>query len=792
MKKILAALTVTLVSYVAAYSQKLLDPYSGGGLLTIVTASSSGANTSVAVAYSVRQLKTTYDHPAAITPPAAVTGFTNSSTPLLRVRRSFDNAELDIGYDLNGNLDSMAVKYFVSGKIGSSGPTNPTASGYVSVWYDQSGNSRDALQATAAQQPRIINAGMLEVNGGGIPGIAGINGGMLGHGGNAYNVDPAGINIYGIDSNRTMNVVSQPRAWTNGTASAGDGTYLIDRNGSTTSGNQDHPLTSLKAVNNNWSVQIRNLANDISSSYEGAVAISLNRSDNVTLMRSGNAYPLYVNGVFAGSSTLVGENKMTPVRIGYGTNTGENVYYGEFLLFPSALSNTDLTTMNNSQNVYFVLGPGPGTWTGLLSNDWNTAGNWSGNTVPTLLSEVTIPAGAVTAPVITAAQTTLSVKKLTVASGATLTVNGNLTVNDTLTINGTISGSGTITMGGSLKQVIRGTPMASINNLVIANSTDTIVAVTNLNINGVLTINANSEFSALPAVVINSGGNAGTITGSGTVIVTRTAAAADYQSQYKFTTNTLTNLTVNYAGNGNQAINLGLNYGHLAVAGTGIKTPGAAITATNVTGNISVMAATFATNNLNIGSPTNRMITIAQSAILDAGTSVITFGSGTKTMALSGTFITANINGFSGTTSTAVSSANTPTITIAPTALIEYNASSAQTVTPRSDYASVTLTGGTKTVTGTNTLSGDLLINSGATYSGTANPVLTIGGDFTNNGTFTSGTGTVTFNGTGTQYIGAAASPVFFWRIGCIQRKRIYCNAHSKYHDRIRPYHKHR
>jgi hypothetical protein len=38
-------------------------------------------------------------------------------------------------------------------------PTN--VDGYVTTWYDQSGNSNDATQATAANQPKIVNAGSL-------------------------------------------------------------------------------------------------------------------------------------------------------------------------------------------------------------------------------------------------------------------------------------------------------------------------------------------------------------------------------------------------------------------------------------------------------------------------------------------------------------------------------------------------------------------------------------------------------------------------------------------------------
>ena len=37
--------------------------------------------------------------------------------------------------------------------------------GFVETWYDQSGNGRDAVQATASKQPKIVNAGSLISNG---------------------------------------------------------------------------------------------------------------------------------------------------------------------------------------------------------------------------------------------------------------------------------------------------------------------------------------------------------------------------------------------------------------------------------------------------------------------------------------------------------------------------------------------------------------------------------------------------------------------------------------------------
>lgn len=71
-----------------------------------------------------------------------------------RVRRSSDNVEQDIGFSGNA-VDTAALTSF----IGSN-------SGFVVTWYDQSGNARHVTNATATQQPRIVNAGTLETQNG--------------------------------------------------------------------------------------------------------------------------------------------------------------------------------------------------------------------------------------------------------------------------------------------------------------------------------------------------------------------------------------------------------------------------------------------------------------------------------------------------------------------------------------------------------------------------------------------------------------------------------------------------
>jgi hypothetical protein len=64
----------------------------------------------------------------------------------IRVRRSSDNTEQDIGFN-NFYLDTTALKSFVG-----------AGDGFVTIWYDQKGYA-NASQATTTRQPRIVSSG---------------------------------------------------------------------------------------------------------------------------------------------------------------------------------------------------------------------------------------------------------------------------------------------------------------------------------------------------------------------------------------------------------------------------------------------------------------------------------------------------------------------------------------------------------------------------------------------------------------------------------------------------------
>ncbi|MDX9703988.1 MAG: LamG-like jellyroll fold domain-containing protein [Candidatus Auribacterota bacterium] len=73
-----------------------------------------------------------------------------TATTSIRVRRSSDNAEQDIGF-VSGSIDTASLLAFVG--IGD---------GYITKWYGQS-EVVDARQTTALNQPKIVDAGVLVV-----------------------------------------------------------------------------------------------------------------------------------------------------------------------------------------------------------------------------------------------------------------------------------------------------------------------------------------------------------------------------------------------------------------------------------------------------------------------------------------------------------------------------------------------------------------------------------------------------------------------------------------------------
>ena len=74
----------------------------------------------------------------------------------VKVRRSSDNTELDIGFTDTGVIDQTALLAHTG--------TGGTDTGYVVTWYDQGPYGMDGTMSTAAQQPVIVSAGAVVVS----------------------------------------------------------------------------------------------------------------------------------------------------------------------------------------------------------------------------------------------------------------------------------------------------------------------------------------------------------------------------------------------------------------------------------------------------------------------------------------------------------------------------------------------------------------------------------------------------------------------------------------------------
>jgi hypothetical protein len=261
-----------------------------------------GLNSSAA--YSLRKLRTAYTGPA------------------IRVRRSSDNAEADIGFTASGDLDTVTLLAFVG--IGNNG--------FVTTWYDQSGNGRNATQATAGLQPQIVSNGVLNIANG-KPAIR-FNGSTT-----FFSGVPLPLSQFTLAS--VLNDVTQAGAirYSIGTGSNPGGRGIF-------SSFQSFPNKSL-----GYTPDALIVSADV---VQTGFLPTIGQSYVVSLTTTATASSIWANG---GNNAAGGIITLHQLFIG---QRGDNNWYydgynSETIVFPSALSTTDRQTLERNQGAYFTI-----------------------------------------------------------------------------------------------------------------------------------------------------------------------------------------------------------------------------------------------------------------------------------------------------------------------------------------------------------------------------------------------------------------------------------------------------
>lgn len=176
----------------------------------------------------------------------------------------------------------------------------------------------------------------------------------------------------------------------------------------------------------------------------------------------------------------------------------------------------------------------------------------------------------------------------------------------------------------------------------------TVAAATTLTVGAGMTLTIGTGATATPNATAIIAGATGTLTGTGTVQVTRTAAMADFNTQYSVNTKTLTNLTVEYVAASAQTVSA-LTYNNLiANNAAGLTLAGNATVngvLTFTLGDITTGAAntlTIGASGSTAGTPgtTRHVIGNMAKAFSATGSFTYTVGDGTNYTPLALTFYT--------------------------------------------------------------------------------------------------------------------------------------------------------
>jgi len=195
---------------------------------------------------------------------------------------------------------------------------------------------------------------------------------------------------------------------------------------------------------------------------------------------TGNAIDYTINGV--AQTQVTGINANASGNASFSTASLTTANNGQALVI-TKITNGGCST-NFSQSLTLQVETA-GSWTGAVSTDWNTSGNWSCNTLPTSTTDVTIPVVS-NLPVVNTSGSAVC-RNITIDANASVTVNTgkDLSVYGNWTNNGVSDvGTGTVIFTGSSAQSVSGT--TNFENLTLNKASNTVTLTGNTQVKGVL------------------------------------------------------------------------------------------------------------------------------------------------------------------------------------------------------------------------------------------------------------------------------------------------------------------
>ena len=331
------------------------------------------------------------------------------------------------------------------------------------------------------------------------------------------------------------------------TATGGGGTgsytYLWYKDGSTTGvTTQTYAPGNLTATSTFYCAITSGICGTVNTS---TTTITVTALPTATIIYSGT--PFCTTIITAQPITLNGTGAYTGGT--YGSTAGLTIDIGTGAVIPSTSTPGTYTvtyTIPASGGCGIVTVTTPvtinlnGYWTGSLSTDWNTPGNWACNQLPTLTTDVIIANGKPNYPTLSTGSPGMS-RNLTIGSSSSVTITGNiLQIAGSITNSGTLftATAGTVEMKGSGAQTIGANVFAgnTIMNLTINNSAGVTLQGT-LSVTGIVSTTAGNLSSGGNLTLVSNASQTALIDGSGAGSVTGSVTMQRYLSSglgYKY------------------------------------------------------------------------------------------------------------------------------------------------------------------------------------------------------------------------------------------------------------------